>query len=108
MLQRLAYVVREHRAMTEAMGDMGSPGPGPGADVMAIINNRQAQVGAILLFGRHQPVECVGKPLGRCIAGCLSYELHSFLGRRQGLLHWPLDSISVPQMSISHHTSLEC
>jgi hypothetical protein len=43
MLQRLAYVVREHRAMNEAMGDLGSPSPGPGADVMAIINGRQAQ-----------------------------------------------------------------
>ena len=45
MLQRLAYVVREHRAMNEAVGDLGSPSPGPGADVMAIINGRQAQVG---------------------------------------------------------------
>jgi hypothetical protein len=56
MLQRLAYVVREHRAMTEAMGGLGSPSPGPGADVMAIINGRQAQVNFILPLGRYQPV----------------------------------------------------
>ena len=49
MLQRLAYVVREHRAMNEAVGDLGSPSPGPGADVMAIINGRQAQVGTTSL-----------------------------------------------------------
>jgi hypothetical protein len=37
LVRRLAYVVREHRAMTKAMGDIGSPDPV--ADINANINN---------------------------------------------------------------------
>jgi hypothetical protein len=93
MLQRLAYVVREHRAMNAAMGDMGSPSPGPGADIMAIINGRQAPVGVSSPFGRRQRVDCGDTTLGSAGNGCPSDQLHRFQ-QVPGLLPQSLDSMN--------------